>query len=291
MCSATAGAWSPWRKCLAGTVWILSAPAARRAVSPSTVSLNARSLAPQTTCTGAHRPADVMHHQMEPVQSERLHGGGAEAAEPGPGVVEGGRAVGEPEPWQVERDAAHATRGHKPRRLAPAGNGNNRHGAGRRNQRQPYRERSRLMTSAPPGEARAPGAADAERVGREVAYLGWRLDAPAGMPAQRVAPAGLWYALTAAFRWFPPTVDIEPPHAGQADGEFELRSPAARPRRPRRQGHRPLDRQEHRTPPAHLQLAGSPWLWRPTTLFALTIAAAAIGVALLPAAAARRHRP
>ena len=163
-----------------------------------------------------------MHHQMEPVQSERLHGGGAEAAEPGPGVVEGGRAVGEPEPWQVERDAAHATRGHKPRRLAPAGNGNNRHGAGRRNQRQPYRERSRLMTSAPPGEARAPGAADAERVGREVAYLGWRLDAPAGMPAQRVAPAGLWYALTAAFRWFPPTVDIEPPHAGQADGEFSF---------------------------------------------------------------------
>ena len=47
MCSATAGAWSSWRKCLAGTVWILSAPAARRAASPSTVSLNARSLAPQ----------------------------------------------------------------------------------------------------------------------------------------------------------------------------------------------------------------------------------------------------
>ncbi len=43
-------------------------------------------------------------------------------------------------------------------------------------------------------------------------------------------------------------------------------------------------------PPAHLQLTGSPWPWRPTALFALTIAAA-IGAALLPAAAARRHRP
>jgi hypothetical protein len=41
---------------------------------------------------------------------------------------------------------------------------------------------------------------------------------------------------------------------------------------------------------AHLQLAGSPWPWRPATPFAFTIAAA-IGVALLPAAAARRHRP
>jgi hypothetical protein len=43
-------------------------------------------------------------------------------------------------------------------------------------------------------------------------------------------------------------------------------------------------------PTAHLQLAGSAWPWRPTALAALTIAAA-IGAALLPAAAARRHRP
>jgi hypothetical protein len=110
------------------------------------------------------------------------------------------------------------------------------------------------MNSALPGEARAPGAAEAERVDREVAHLGWRLDAPAGMPAQQVAPAGLWYALTAAFPRFRPTVGIEPPHPGQVDGD--------------------------------LQLAGSP---RPTTPFALTIAAA-IGVARLPAAAARRRR-
>ena len=41
---------------------------------------------------------------------------------------------------------------------------------------------------------------------------------------------------------------------------------------------------------AHLRLAGSPWPGLPTTPFALTIAAS-IGVALRPAAAARRHRP
>jgi hypothetical protein len=39
-----------------------------------------------------------------------------------------------------------------------------------------------------------------------------------------------------------------------------------------------------------LQLAGSLWPWRPTALSALTIAMAT-GVTLLPAAAARRHRP
>ena len=115
------------------------------------------------------------------------------------------------------------------------------------------------MTSALPGEARAPGAAETERAGREVAYLSWRLDAPADMPAQRVAPAGLRYALTAAFPWFRPTVGIEPPHTGQVHGD--------------------------------LQLADSLWSWRPTALSALTIAVPAIGVALLPAAAARRHRP
>jgi hypothetical protein len=85
------------------------------------------------------------------------------------------------------------------------------------------------MSSALPGEARAPGAAEAERVRQEVAHPGWRLDAPAG-----------------------------------------------------------AKNTEH--PPAHLRLAGGPWPWRPATLFALT-SAVATGVALLPAAAARRHRP
>jgi hypothetical protein len=91
------------------------------------------------------------------------------------------------------------------------------------------------MNSALPGQAIAPGAAEAERVRREVARPPWRLDAPAGKATARSAAR----------------------NTGQ--------------------------------PPAHLQLAGSPWLWRPATLFALTIAAAT-GVALLPAAAAGKHR-
>jgi putative intracellular protease/amidase len=219
------------------------------------------------------------------------------------------------------------------------------------------------------------GAAEAERVGQELAYPGWRPGAPAAMPAQHVGPDDFSYALTAAFPWFRPTVGIgladgmseidaaaafeiyagnssaaravpiaagdtittrhglqlltraagtgapcldrlivpgprnasevdpgfarwaaghglgiELPHAGQPDGEFSfdplLRDLAAH-----------ADKATARStaknteyPAAHLQLAGRPWPWRPTTLFALTIAAA-IGAALLPAAAARRHRP
>jgi hypothetical protein len=146
------------------------------------------------------------------------------------------------------------------------------------------------MKSALPGEARAPGAAEAERAGREVACHGWLLDAPAGLPAQRVAPAGLWHALTAAFLWFRPIVGIEPPHAGQADGEFSsnslLRGLAAYPGKATARS--AAKSTEH--PPAHLRPAGGPRPWRPATPFAFTIAVAT-GVALLPAAAARRHRP
>jgi hypothetical protein len=42
-------------------------------------------------------------------------------------------------------------------------------------------------------------------------------------------------------------------------------------------------------PTEQLELAGAGWPWRPTALFALT-AAAAIGIALLPAAVTRRNR-
>ena len=42
-------------------------------------------------------------------------------------------------------------------------------------------------------------------------------------------------------------------------------------------------------PSDHLRLAGAGWPWRPTALFAFTVAAA-IGVGLIPAAAARRDR-
>jgi hypothetical protein len=41
------------------------------------------------------------------------------------------------------------------------------------------------MNSALPGQARAPEAAEAERVRREAARLGWRLDAPAGKATSR----------------------------------------------------------------------------------------------------------
>ncbi len=43
-------------------------------------------------------------------------------------------------------------------------------------------------------------------------------------------------------------------------------------------------------PTGHLRLAGAAWPWRPTTMLALTIAAA-IGAGFLPAAAAHRNRP
>jgi hypothetical protein len=43
-------------------------------------------------------------------------------------------------------------------------------------------------------------------------------------------------------------------------------------------------------PTGHLHLAGPVWPWRPTTLLALTVAAA-IAAGLLPAAAAHRNRP
>ena len=42
-------------------------------------------------------------------------------------------------------------------------------------------------------------------------------------------------------------------------------------------------------PTSHLRLAGPAWPWRPTTLFALTVAAA-IGAGFLPAAATHRNR-
>ena len=66
------------------------------------------------------------------------------------------------------------------------------------------------------------GTAEAERVGRELAYPGWRPGAPAGMPAQQAAPGDLSYALTAAFPWFRPTVGI-----GLVTGVGEIDAAAA----------------------------------------------------------------
>ena len=76
----------------------------------------------------------------------------------------------------------------------------------------------------------------------------------------------------------------------QADGEFSfdamLRDLAAHADRATAR----VTAKSIEYPTGHLQLAGPAWPWRPTTLLALTIAAA-IGVALLPAATAWRHRP
>ena len=83
---------------------------------------------------------------------------------------------------------------------------------------------------------------------------------------------------------------IELPHAGQADGEFSL-DPLLRDRAAHA-GQATACSTATNTgyPSAHLRLAGSPWPWRPATVFTLTIAAAT-GVALRPAAGARKHRP
>ena len=65
------------------------------------------------------------------------------------------------------------------------------------------------------------GTAEAERVGRELAYPDWHLDT-AGLPAQRAAPGDLSFALIAAFPWFRPTVGI-----GLVTGVGEIDAAAA----------------------------------------------------------------
>ena len=214
------------------------------------------------------------------------------------------------------------------------------------------------------------GATEAQRVGRELAYPGWTLDGPTGIPAQRPAPRDLtnllaalapWrrpalgvglaegvgeldvaapfevYATSFAARTVPiaagptvttrhglrliaapadataPRVDrlivpgvhradqVDPRLAGwaagrglnlelpQADGEFSfdamLRDLAAHA--DRATAHVTAKSIEY--PTGHLHLAGAVWPWRPTTLLALT-AAAATGAGLLPTAA-HRNRP
>ncbi|BFU45086.1 hypothetical protein KRMM14A1004_33230 [Krasilnikovia sp. MM14-A1004] len=61
------------------------------------------------------------------------------------------------------------------------------------------------------------GRAEADRVGRELAYPGWALDAPTGIPEQRLAAADLPYAVNAAFPWLRPTVGV-----GLVDGVGEV---------------------------------------------------------------------
>ena len=61
------------------------------------------------------------------------------------------------------------------------------------------------------------GAAEAQRVGRELAYPGWSLDGPAGIPAQRPAPRDLTNLLAALAPWRRPAVGV-----GLAEGVGEL---------------------------------------------------------------------
>jgi len=61
------------------------------------------------------------------------------------------------------------------------------------------------------------GAAEAQRVGRELAYPGWSLDGPAGIPAQRPAPRDLINPLAALAPWRRPAVGV-----GLAEGVGEL---------------------------------------------------------------------
>jgi putative intracellular protease/amidase len=61
------------------------------------------------------------------------------------------------------------------------------------------------------------GREEAEKLGRALAYPGWVLDRPSGMPVQRIAPSDASYALNLAFPWFRPTVAV-----GLVEGVAEI---------------------------------------------------------------------
>ena len=56
----------------------------------------------------ADRPADVVQDEMDAVELERVDRLAKPARQPRPRVVEARRAIGEPEPGEVERQRAHA---------------------------------------------------------------------------------------------------------------------------------------------------------------------------------------
>src|SRR5215218_7162463 len=66
------------------------------------------------------------------------------------------------------------------------------------------------------------GAAEAERVGRELAYPGWSLHGPIEIRAQRWAPHDLAYLLAVVFPWLRPTVGVS---LVQGVGELEVAAP------------------------------------------------------------------
>src|SRR5215469_1646094 len=141
--------------------------------------------------------------------------------------------------------------------------------------------------------------AEAQRAGGELAYPGWSLDGPTGIPAQRPTPGDLTNLFAALAPWRRPALgvglvdgaterglDIELPQAG---GEFSfdamLRDLAACAGR----ATAAVTAKSIEYPTGHLRLAGPAWPRRPATLLALT-GAAAIAVGFLPAAAAHQSR-
>jgi transcriptional regulator GlxA family with amidase domain len=66
------------------------------------------------------------------------------------------------------------------------------------------------------------GAAEAQRVGQELAYPGWVLDGPTGIPEQRWTPRDLASLLAVAFPWRRPTIGVG---LLEGVGELEVAAP------------------------------------------------------------------
>jgi hypothetical protein len=82
---------------------------------------------------------------------------------------------------------------------------------------------------------------------------------------------------------------VELPNGGQAAGQFSFDAMLGDLAGHSDQTTARVTAKSIEYPTEQLELAGAGWPWRPTALSALT-AAAAVGVALVPAAAARRSR-
>ena len=83
-------------------------------------------------------------------------------------------------------------------------------------------------------------------------------------------------------------LNVELPNGGQAAGQFSFDAMLADLAGHSDQTTARVTAKSIEYPTEQLELAGAGWPWRPTALLALT--AAAIGIALVPAAATRRSR-
>ena len=84
-------------------------------------------------------------------------------------------------------------------------------------------------------------------------------------------------------------LNVELPNGGQAAGQFSYDAMLADLAGHSDQTTARVTAKSIEYPTEQLELAGAGWPWRPTTLLALSVTAA-LAVALLPAAAARRSR-